>query len=1194
VLFRNDVDPARGERIADFLAHEQKIVDLAAHMEEARLEMQEEWGFRSRDGVTLESLRSSVKVVPGPKHAMEIGGDDWELVEVHEKFTYHPELSMSAATSKTADPILKDENGDRMPMDNRLLATFLVNGNEYEIRATDTFVGRRELKALSEALFYHTLSVEMGELAETLEAGAMFMIDVIELIPGLGQAAMVGRLTASMLVFAAEIPELAAALRKDPIEYVKTLAARLVSDYLRLETIILFFLLGEGQEPLADQRRPKPPPPKVKPKGKLARAIAILRRLGMRLADALRWLRLRVAGPVRALQSSIATRPKLGWLLQRAVDIALWLSHVVPSEDPAAGVSRQERLMTVLAELVPIGAEPPETAPAEQRETHARGVLAGIEAEVKQAAEHFKQQLDEVLGHLQEAELPDEIVPLQLVMEWMIDFFLSRLGAKVRIARRLLEHTDVYKELRAAVGSALAVEAKGSALDPNVHWRSLLLDPLDDRFREARNGLIAGIYRRTDDIAGATGIDFFRLPRPAEKARGEFGVQRAAYPMAELNALHGAVPARGRLAELPATPGQPLAAAVRVVEERRFGHDLGHVRLHAGAETAPALDGVGANALTSGSHVFLRPGLDPGSGLGARVLRHELTHVLQQTGPRPRGRAHETRPVRGRPGAGLTVDRLREAAAETMANADRAAVAREPVDVNAGAEGVQPNLDGAVTSVLATLTTFQSAAAFDKPTGGKAVPGESDAKAAWKLVREHVAAGRFDVLPFARSVVKPLLAHMAATVHDTDIPGVAALAQKPAKGARGQKPKNTQLDFERFVTLLEGFVLAKSGVAMQIKISGPPSPSLKRVEVTYVHFGVISPTTATGSALWDAVMKATPGLSADDQTKLRAELYARLAALGPDPFVWKTARPAFRFSEEFVEAFGKVRVRGRRPELESDLPVVGQRPQADPAVVPPAKDEYLNPSGQKGIGLRVGVHHGQKGTDRESHHTTQYLLVQYFRNNNSVKAWRANVSYPGISPTTGKDRRVFTAVGRPALGLKALDEVESSRGAGMPAILVSADLHRRGRLHIERESRWTGRDEDPDGDAGQGPTRQGFAIDRIFKAALQARFGARDDSPGWANAVKAKAKPDGLIHEAMIDTYRWMRAIMLPALERGLVTRELAYYRGIAARRHLERGATDTPSLPSAYNLSADDMRAVHKRAVANNDKVMGDQGWKL
>jgi hypothetical protein len=502
-------------------------------------------------------------------------------------------------------------------------------------------------------------------------------------------------------------------------------------------------------------------------------------------------------------------------------------------------------------------------------------------------------------------------------------------------------------------------------------------------------------------------------------------------------------------------------------------------------------------------------------------------------------------------------------------------------------------MDSAVSAVLNAFTTFRSAEEFKKESKRK-VPGIIDASNAWEKVFEVFDKGKPEHADFVVDVIKLLAAHLTKTVlkDDPQIIEVARLAQKPAKGARGKDPKNTELDFDRFLTLLEGFLLAKTGVGMQIKLSGPKSPKLKSLMVTYVHFGVIPPTAPTGAALWEAVMKATPGLmvAGEDQKKLRLEIHARLQSLGPDPFIWKTGQKKFRFSEEFVEAFGKTRVAKRKPSLESQLPEIGTPPSADPDVEPPAADKYLNPSGQKGIGLRIGPHKGQSGTDRESHHMTQYLLVQYFRNHNTVKAWKNTVDYPGIHPGKGNDRKYFQATGKKPMQLEDLDK-GSERGGGMPAILISADLHRRGRLHIDRKKQWDGKEGDPDGDEDQGggQARQGYAIERVFKAALRNRVGAPDDEPAqWKKAIQ-KPGADARVYEAMKDTYHWMRAIMLPALERGLVTRELAYYRGIAARRHTKAG---TSELEKGYDLKATDLRAVHARARAYNDTTMATAGW--
>ena len=77
--------------------------------------------------------------------------------------------------------------------------------------------------------------------------------------------------------------------------------------------------------------------------------------------------------------------------------------------------------------------------------------------------------------------------------------------------------------------------------------------------------------------------------------------------------------------------GRPLDRPTRSFFESRFGHDFGHVRVHADALASESAQAVNALAYTVGSHVVFRTGqFDPSSHAGQRLLAHELTHVLQQ------------------------------------------------------------------------------------------------------------------------------------------------------------------------------------------------------------------------------------------------------------------------------------------------------------------------------------------------------------------------------------------------------------------------------------------------------------------------------------------------------------------------------------------------------------------------------------
>jgi outer membrane protein OmpA-like peptidoglycan-associated protein len=82
--------------------------------------------------------------------------------------------------------------------------------------------------------------------------------------------------------------------------------------------------------------------------------------------------------------------------------------------------------------------------------------------------------------------------------------------------------------------------------------------------------------------------------------------------------------------------GQPLPPSTRARFESRFGHDFGAVRIHDTARSAAAAAGINALAFTVGSNIhFGSHRFQPGTSQGDRLLAHELTHTIQQTGGHP-------------------------------------------------------------------------------------------------------------------------------------------------------------------------------------------------------------------------------------------------------------------------------------------------------------------------------------------------------------------------------------------------------------------------------------------------------------------------------------------------------------------------------------------------------------------------------
>jgi len=98
-------------------------------------------------------------------------------------------------------------------------------------------------------------------------------------------------------------------------------------------------------------------------------------------------------------------------------------------------------------------------------------------------------------------------------------------------------------------------------------------------------------------------------------------------------AAPGAVDALASVERALASPGRPLEPALRQDMERRFGHDFSRVRVHAGAVAGQSARDVDAQAYAVGHDLVFGAGrFAPSTHAGRRLLAHELTHVVQQTG----------------------------------------------------------------------------------------------------------------------------------------------------------------------------------------------------------------------------------------------------------------------------------------------------------------------------------------------------------------------------------------------------------------------------------------------------------------------------------------------------------------------------------------------------------------------------------
>jgi hypothetical protein len=151
--------------------------------------------------------------------------------------------------------------------------------------------------------------------------------------------------------------------------------------------------------------------------------------------------------------------------------------------------------------------------------------------------------------------------------------------------------------------------------------------------------------------ADAMAKQVMRMPDPALSLRaGPPRISRTCTACEEEGKLH-AKPDRGtpqRGAAIPSdgaaapgsveqalrSPAQTLDPMTRGFFEARFGADFSRVQIHSGERAARSAQDVGARAYAVGDHIVFGAGhFSPHSRDGQELLAHELTHVVQQTGP---------------------------------------------------------------------------------------------------------------------------------------------------------------------------------------------------------------------------------------------------------------------------------------------------------------------------------------------------------------------------------------------------------------------------------------------------------------------------------------------------------------------------------------------------------------------------------
>ncbi len=1182
----------------DFAAFQLNAAVLPRLLEEMQAVIepqQRDFGFQSLDGQTLMAQNFDYEIEPGQPFTVD--GVDYQIISVRMPFRYHPPYGVGTGAETPA--IVEDQAGSDLTISNPVLFTYSFGGGKaIEVRAQDDDALRHMWHIIDTQAFLLSLE-NLEQVIEHWQAGIELGLDVAEVfIPPVMVARTLAELSRFIIM---DMPDIRTELMEHPEKMIQELIDSLHIDRL---TVIEFLLFGDMDLPafFPASARSKPASSKGRSRSnKLGKLIQFVKSIGYRVGMAFGKLRFRTRSATVRAQMRLAAHPRVFAAVQML---------------PAA------------VEMVYAGF---------QQVENSREMLRGLLDKPRE----FINAMNDMIEGLNGLELPDEVMPMGLVYEIILGYFMERFGKKGKLIKLVLEQSGALSQASQMIADAL----KEGGYDPNKIWQEQFKAEAQKFLDETRDTLLNAVFsvvsqatggaiQRPEDIQQLT-IDFYKsLPElePLLMDESEIGKPAALPPVR-------------------ASGGAPLPPALRGRVETLFGHDFSHVRLHTGPDAARLTEQAEAYALTSGSHVYMNPDLLPLSGASERVLLHELAHVLQQTGPRLLDEDHDSRPRLGTPGKGLRRDPQREAAANRMVYAARREHKAVAVEEEGG-EGLLPAMTEVQVAlgIIDKLTQPQFAQEFTDelrrdPAIDTAKPSYKKAETKginlWNIVKRNLNA---KTVTYFGSASKDTEAQQDIATY------IQSVSAKSADGSPGlnaiipyivqrslKSGKNNQyyLKPETFVNYLEVFVYGRTGINLKIDANATGS-DITKVAVNSINLALVNSNANIWQRMRDNTNAFIRGKSGtfphtvynpDGTTQILHIKWEEITDLGrwarirllllnnqqSSYMIW--AAREFRLSEEFIKEMLINFMTAKDVKLS-------------------AWADYANPNLLRvpEAGLRVGTHGEMTGAtkfktivemireirgdpsasdpnasaldtaqsrasgggmmpdarkDRESHHIPQYLLVEYFRNDASIKMFeKPDERLPGFSPPGADMVDCFCVKGSPKINLLALDPTKSDRGRGLPAILLAARTHQKGQLHINMSGSWNLKEE------LEGGTGQAQILEDQFMGFLKSDFPTASGTKGKSEkaqiAEQARSDPAGedKIYDAMKRTYDWMYDFMMRQLPKALTGWEIGYYDELVALQY-----PDPTTVPKA-NIANPALLKDAQDTIANMNSAIMSQ-WK-
>ncbi len=1141
------------DSLAERAEAEQKLDGLRGHKDSKTLSSV----YWDTEGTRLIKWNMRYTSV-GPGITFDLHGNEYVIIEVFETFTFHPGfgkretlgVTWPSGAQRPGSPKLLDQAGVETKPTGRKLFTVLYKpqfGDPRTIEVTDQ--NTEGLAWFSMVLGEHLGFEYLLGAGVFIEKYANLVMDVLEFLPGVGKGLATARFVASILetISNPEFKDVLDAFSKDGIGAFEKIFESLakVVQFEELANVLIF------DEDFQEKTRNHPSlrgkqdrRQKVAGKGGAWTRIAILLKnvieIGVRVLDRIKRLVHRVQTPVRDAQL---------WVLRHPVAV-LMLDVIERAFDVLSSLSIAD-LAQAAEDLVDKGWE------------------KMMKDAVTKAAQNVADRGRDTLDTLRHLELPEEVIPMEWIIDFIIDLAVRALSAKyrkgVQAVRGILRTLGLWDKVLSAIKDGL-FEA---GVDPNELYRSKVRDKLQPWLADVRDTFAAELTAVLQEVPFLAAIS---QPKGTPITLDFSGLGFEGY-LAPRRAPSGAPSLVG---SLPAE-GPRLPQAQRLRSEAALGHDLGHVRLHRGDDGDRLTQAFGAEAITTGSHVFVRSGLNLGEAQGQRVLHHELAHVVQQTGPRPLGGTFSDGPSAGGPARGLYWDPAREAAADRAAEAAGSGrIARQPLALGGRSHGVQPSftkefLRKFLRRLHKDADIVESREEVEKARKKVTLDTESQAVATalGPALKPWLGKKATFEAPFAS--VQPQLKTFADAVWADFEKGIPLLVSRaittvsPPKKSGEEEGTVAYLPPENLKVQIERELYGLTSMAFVVELRGKKGPKkvkereivdkdkpVKSVRMVYVHLPLLKESEAS-EKLWDLLVENT-FRSATDYSKTTHDSYEAATKLvlgrgSPSPDTYDTSQ--FKLSKRRATV-----VRNQRERL---VEFVKGKDW-------PAPDEYAITDAKSvraavaDVGLRLGTYStwgpdSKSVTDRDAHHIVQFLLFEYFRNAKSRKPFplKGQESYPGVEPAGGGEVSAITS----SQGRISVDKYFQDHGGAVPTIFLARHTHQSG-IHYHTEP--------PDDGSGKRST-QGATLDNTFKSALGHYESVMKDRPTLAQLAKNKkqgqddepvgsstppvtvSRVSNAIFRATQAAYKDMWGEMKPKLKTALDVQEMSYYNAIAKLR---------------------------------------------